>query len=276
MERKFNLISDQNTQSIDKLKTQLSNLVAITIRDNDEIKWSEQELASSKESCKQLEGDIQKLIIGRNTEIADLNETIVFLQNKIKASEALNESLRDEIICINSLNSNKFKQCASPLESHILNSSKCEGNNREESNISSCLHPYDQLSCEAVYQTRIAEPVDRQTTPHTSRSNNESFDSDVIITANNDTLKSNQVIAPSTSKSPYIREIPRPVGKTVSALSLTPATKRKRTLPEDCVMTPNVHVTQRPDPVNSLIMNNLDHILLRSQKRGLIRTLTMV
>lgn len=38
MEKKINLIVNQNTQSIDKLKTQLSHFEAITLRENDEIK----------------------------------------------------------------------------------------------------------------------------------------------------------------------------------------------------------------------------------------------
>ena len=80
------------------------------VRENDEIRRLEQELANARERCKHLEGDIQILIKGRNNEVADLNQTIVSLENKIKAREALNESLKHEIACIKSLKLNNPKQ----------------------------------------------------------------------------------------------------------------------------------------------------------------------
>jgi hypothetical protein len=42
------------------------------------------------------------LVIGRDKEINEVNNTIVSLENKLKASEALNESLKEIIMCMNS------------------------------------------------------------------------------------------------------------------------------------------------------------------------------
>ena len=63
------------------------------IRESDESKRLEQELYKAREECKNLKGDIQILITGRNNEIADLNQTIVSLDNTLKTSKALNVSL---------------------------------------------------------------------------------------------------------------------------------------------------------------------------------------
>ena len=63
------------------------------IRESDESKRLEQELYKAREECKNLKGDIQILITGRNNEIADLNQTIVSLENTLKTSKALNMSL---------------------------------------------------------------------------------------------------------------------------------------------------------------------------------------
>ena len=65
-------------------------------RENDKSKRLEQELYNAREECKNLEGDIQILITGRNNELADLNQTIVSIENKLKTSEALNASLSGE------------------------------------------------------------------------------------------------------------------------------------------------------------------------------------
>ena len=81
-----------------------------TIRESDEIKCLKQELANAKERCKHLEGEIQILIKGRNNEVEDLNQTIVSLENKLKASEALNASLSGEIASINSLDKPKQRE----------------------------------------------------------------------------------------------------------------------------------------------------------------------
>ena len=54
----------------------------------------EQDLVNAREKCKHLEDDIQVLMSGRNNEIADVNQTVVSLENKLKISEALNASLR--------------------------------------------------------------------------------------------------------------------------------------------------------------------------------------
>jgi hypothetical protein len=42
------------------------------------------------------------LVIGRDKEINEVNNTIVSLENKLKASEALNESLKEIIMFMNS------------------------------------------------------------------------------------------------------------------------------------------------------------------------------
>ena len=66
------------------------------IRENDESKRLEQELYNAREECKNLEGDMQILITGRNNEVTDLNQTIVSMENKLKTSEALDASLSGE------------------------------------------------------------------------------------------------------------------------------------------------------------------------------------
>ena len=60
----------------------------------------EQDLVNAKERCKHLEDDIQVLMSGRNNEIADVNQTVVSLENKLKISEALNVSLSGKIAAI--------------------------------------------------------------------------------------------------------------------------------------------------------------------------------
>ena len=58
------------------------------IRESDESKRLEQELYKAREECKNLKGDIQILITGRNNEIADLNQTTVSLENTLKTRKA--------------------------------------------------------------------------------------------------------------------------------------------------------------------------------------------
>ena len=53
----------------------------------------EQDLVNAREKCKHLEDDIQVLMSGRNNEIADVNQTVVSPESKLKISEALNASL---------------------------------------------------------------------------------------------------------------------------------------------------------------------------------------
>ena len=57
---------------------------------------------SIREKCRRLENDLSILVIGRDKEINEVNNTIVSLENKLKASEALNESLKEIIMCMNS------------------------------------------------------------------------------------------------------------------------------------------------------------------------------
>ena len=63
------------------------------IRETDESKRLEQELYKAREECKNLKGGIQISITGRNNELADLNQTIVSIENTLKTSQALNVSL---------------------------------------------------------------------------------------------------------------------------------------------------------------------------------------
>jgi hypothetical protein len=58
-------------------------------------------LVNEREKCSKLEEDIYILIRGRNAELTELNQTIASLENKIKTSEALNESLAQVIVRIN-------------------------------------------------------------------------------------------------------------------------------------------------------------------------------
>jgi hypothetical protein len=73
-----------------------------SIRDKDEITQLKHELFCAKEKCRQLENDLSILVIGRDKEINEVNNTIVSLENKLKTSEALNESLKEIIMCMNS------------------------------------------------------------------------------------------------------------------------------------------------------------------------------
>ena len=73
-----------------------------SIRDKDEITQLRHELFCEKEKCRRLENDLSILVIGRDKEINEVNNTIVSLENKLKASEALNESLKEIIMCMNS------------------------------------------------------------------------------------------------------------------------------------------------------------------------------
>ena len=57
---------------------------------------------SIREKCRRLENDLSILVIGRDKEINEVNNTIVSIENKLKASEALNESLKEIIMCMNS------------------------------------------------------------------------------------------------------------------------------------------------------------------------------
>ena len=71
---------------------------AINERENDEIIQLKKDLFNERRKCKQLESDLAILVRGRNQEINDLNNTIVCLENKLKSTEASNESL-SETIC---------------------------------------------------------------------------------------------------------------------------------------------------------------------------------
>ena len=67
-------------------------------RESEEINQLQKELSNEREKCKNLEADISILIRGRNREVNELNNTIVSLENRLKSSEAMNESLRQSIM----------------------------------------------------------------------------------------------------------------------------------------------------------------------------------
>ncbi|CAB3989638.1 Hypothetical predicted protein [Paramuricea clavata] len=66
--------------------------------ESEEINQLQKELSNEREKCKNLEADISILIRGRNKEVNELNNTIVSLENRLKSSEAMNESLRQLIM----------------------------------------------------------------------------------------------------------------------------------------------------------------------------------
>ncbi|CAB4024508.1 Hypothetical predicted protein [Paramuricea clavata] len=79
-------------------------LAAFNSRDSDSEQISElkRELLKEKEKCSQLEADISILVRGRNREINELKNTITCLENKLKSSDVINESLRQSLMQINS------------------------------------------------------------------------------------------------------------------------------------------------------------------------------
>ena len=84
-------------------------LAAYNSRDSDseqvsseQISELKHELLKEKEKSRQLEADISILVWGRNREINELKNTITCLENKLKSSDAANESLRQSLMQINS------------------------------------------------------------------------------------------------------------------------------------------------------------------------------
>ena len=104
-----NEIADLN-QTIVSLENSLKTSKALNVSLSGQNKRLEQDLVNAREKCKHLEDDIQVLMSGRNNEIADVNQTVVSLENKLKISEALNASLSGKIASINALKSTKAKQ----------------------------------------------------------------------------------------------------------------------------------------------------------------------
>ena len=82
-------------------KNIMSNTNIVNAKLEEKIKCLEHDLAKEKGKCRQLEIDLTVLVNGRNVETADLNNIIVSLENKLLASEALNQSLRLEITQLN-------------------------------------------------------------------------------------------------------------------------------------------------------------------------------
>ncbi|CAB3997855.1 Hypothetical predicted protein, partial [Paramuricea clavata] len=66
--------------------------------DSEQISELKHELLKEKEKCSQLEADIFILVRGRNREINELKNTITCLENKLKSSDAINESLRQSLM----------------------------------------------------------------------------------------------------------------------------------------------------------------------------------
>ena len=102
-----NEIADLN-QAIVSLENTLKTSKALNVSLSGQNKRLEQDLVNAREKCKHLEDDIQVLMSGRNNEIADVNQTVVSLENKLKISEALNASRQNR--SINALKSTKAKQ----------------------------------------------------------------------------------------------------------------------------------------------------------------------
>ena len=104
-----NEIADLN-QTIVSLENTLKTSKALNMSLSGQNKRLEQDLVNAREKCKHLEDDIQVLMSGRNNEIADVNQTVVSPENKLKISEALNASLSGKIASINASKSTKTKQ----------------------------------------------------------------------------------------------------------------------------------------------------------------------
>ena len=68
--------------------------------EKDKIVHLKKDLYNKREKRKQLEDDLAILIKGRNQEVNDLNNTIASLENKVKVTEANNESLKALIMHI--------------------------------------------------------------------------------------------------------------------------------------------------------------------------------
>jgi hypothetical protein len=68
-----------------------SNSQTANITLQGKVKRLEQELDSERQKRRQFEADLSILVRGRNAEISELNDIIESLQNKLEASEALNQ-----------------------------------------------------------------------------------------------------------------------------------------------------------------------------------------
>jgi predicted nucleic acid-binding Zn-ribbon protein len=71
-----------------------SNSLTANITLQEKVKRLEHELDNEKQKSRQLEADLSILVRGRKAEISYLNDIIVSLQNKLEASEALNQPPR--------------------------------------------------------------------------------------------------------------------------------------------------------------------------------------
>ena len=71
-------------------------------RYDNEINKLKHELLSQKEKCKRLEADLALVVRGRNNEVDELKVTISSLDNQIRKTEAINESLRLAIMHVKS------------------------------------------------------------------------------------------------------------------------------------------------------------------------------
>ena len=72
------------------------------VSDSEQISELKHELLKEKEKSSQLEADISILVQGRNRELNELKNIITCLENKLKSSDAINESLRQSLKQINS------------------------------------------------------------------------------------------------------------------------------------------------------------------------------
>ena len=78
-----------------------AKLAVQNLRDSDSKQIRQLKLLNEKEKRRQLEADISILVQGRYREVNELKNTITSLENKLKLSDAVNESLRHSLMQIN-------------------------------------------------------------------------------------------------------------------------------------------------------------------------------
>ena len=150
-----NEIADLN-QTIVSLENTLKTSKALNVSLSGQNKRLEQDLVNARENCKHLEDDIQVLMSGRNNEIADVNKTVVSLENKLKISEALNASLKGKIASIKTLKSTKVKQRENYTASPNYNSNKAAKGRKQTKriNIPNDIDSYTVVDGDCVNQVK--------------------------------------------------------------------------------------------------------------------------
>ena len=95
--------------------------------DSEQISELKHELLKEKKKSSQLEADISILVQGRNREINEFKNIITCLENKLKSSDATNESLRQSL---KQINSEKFNV--------VLSAEQSLSNKPEQTNTYNC------------------------------------------------------------------------------------------------------------------------------------------